>query len=96
MEAVLLSRSISISYRQEAVSKHRGRATDQSLANCCVTGYFLVKFPDNWSASERYDFDWQTLQNDPEPFQNFAYREADAGQAASQSLDFIGICQHCL
>ena len=36
-------------------------------------GYFLVKFPDNWPASERYDFNWHTLQSDPEPFQNFPY-----------------------
>jgi hypothetical protein len=35
-------------------------------------GYFLVKFPD-WPASERYDFDWQTLEKDPEPFQKFPY-----------------------
>src|SRR4029453_3364890 len=30
------TRIISLSYRQEAVSEHRGRATDQSLANWCV------------------------------------------------------------
>src|SRR5258706_10261681 len=35
MEAVPSTRSIS--YRQKAVSKHRNRATGQSLANWCVT-----------------------------------------------------------
>jgi hypothetical protein len=36
-------------------------------------GYFLVKYPDNWPLNERYNFDWQTLKNDPNPFQSFQY-----------------------
>lgn len=36
-------------------------------------GYFLVKYPDNWPANERYEFNWQTLQDDPNPFSSFQY-----------------------
>jgi hypothetical protein len=35
--------------------------------------YFRVKYPTNIPKKERYDFDWQTLQNDPSPFQKFDY-----------------------
>jgi hypothetical protein len=36
-------------------------------------GHFLVKFPENWTASDRYEFNWQILQNDANPTQNFTY-----------------------
>jgi hypothetical protein len=35
--------------------------------------YFRVKFPNNMPAELRYDFDWQSLKNDDDPFQNFDY-----------------------
>jgi hypothetical protein len=38
-----------------------------------IGGYFRVKFPDDWPVSERYNFEWQTLRNEPDPFQNFNY-----------------------
>lgn len=35
--------------------------------------YSRIKFPDDWPISERYDFDWQVLKNDSDPFQEFDY-----------------------
>ena len=38
-----------------------------------IGGYFRVGFPQSWPASERYDFDWSTLEQDPDPFQKYGY-----------------------
>jgi len=38
-----------------------------------VGGYFRVKFPDDWPDPDRYEFDWQTLEKDPDPFQSYSY-----------------------
>jgi hypothetical protein len=38
-----------------------------------IGGYFRVRFPDDWPSDMQYDFDWQTLKNDSEPFQTFDY-----------------------
>jgi hypothetical protein len=38
-----------------------------------IGGYFRVKFPDNWPLDLRYDFDWQAMKNDPDPFQTIDY-----------------------
>ena len=38
-----------------------------------IGGYFRVKFPANWPAELRYDFDWQKLKNEVDPFQNIDY-----------------------
>ena len=38
-----------------------------------IGGFFRVKFPGNWPPELRYDFDWQALQNDPDPFQTIDY-----------------------
>lgn len=35
--------------------------------------YLRVRFPDNWPISDRYDFDWNVLKEQPEPFQCFDY-----------------------
>ncbi|MCO7246915.1 hypothetical protein [Halomonas sp. Mc5H-6] len=32
-----------------------------------------VRFPDDWPANERYDFNWQELRNLEDPFENFDY-----------------------
>jgi hypothetical protein len=34
-----------------------------------IGGYFLIQFPDNWPEADRYDFDWQKLKDEPDPFQ---------------------------
>jgi hypothetical protein len=38
-----------------------------------IGGYFRIKFPDDWPTDERYDFDWQQLKHEPDPFQEFDY-----------------------
>ena len=38
-----------------------------------IGGYFRVRFPDSWPTDKRYDFDWQQLKADPDPFSEFQY-----------------------
>ncbi len=38
-----------------------------------IGGYLRVKFPDDWPANERYDFDWDAIKNDRNPFQQYGY-----------------------
>lgn len=38
-----------------------------------IGGYLRVKFPINWPVTERYDFNWQNLENTSDPFQDFPY-----------------------
>ncbi len=38
-----------------------------------IGGYFRVKFPDNWPVELRYDFDWQKLKHEADPFQTIDY-----------------------
>jgi hypothetical protein len=38
-----------------------------------IGGYFRIKFAADWKNSEKYDFNWQQIKNDPNPFQNYSY-----------------------
>ena len=38
-----------------------------------IGGYFRVKFPNDWPLEMRYDFDWQKLKNEPDPFRTIDY-----------------------
>jgi hypothetical protein len=38
-----------------------------------IGGYFRIKFPINWPKRERHDFNWQSLESDPNPFQSYPY-----------------------
>jgi len=38
-----------------------------------IGGFFRVRFPANWPNELRYDFNWQTLENEADPFQNIDY-----------------------
>jgi hypothetical protein len=38
-----------------------------------IGSYFRVRFPANWPAELRYDFDWSKLKSEPDPFQNIDY-----------------------
>jgi hypothetical protein len=40
-----------------------------------IGGFFRVRFPANWAPELRYDFDWQNLKNDADPFQNIDYSQ---------------------
>ncbi len=37
--------------------------------------YFRVKFPNDWPYEMRYDFDWQQLKDEPDPFQVIDYSQ---------------------
>ncbi len=38
-----------------------------------IGDFFRVKFPDDWPMDLRYDFDWQQLKGEPDPFQTVDY-----------------------
>jgi len=38
-----------------------------------IGGYFRVRFPANWPNDLRYEFDWQKLKSEPDPFQTIEY-----------------------
>jgi len=38
-----------------------------------IGNYFLILFPGGWPDAGRYDFNWQKLQQDADPFQNLAF-----------------------
>jgi hypothetical protein len=38
-----------------------------------IGGYFRVRFPANWPTELRYDFDWQQLKDEADPFQTLDY-----------------------
>jgi hypothetical protein len=38
-----------------------------------IGDYFRVKYPNDWPPDQQYDFDWQKLEHDADPFQEFDY-----------------------
>lgn len=40
-----------------------------------IGGYFRVRFPDDWPQELRYEFDWQELKQELDPFQTIDYSE---------------------
>lgn len=50
------------------VLEGRGDGTE-----CGIGGYFRVRFPNNWPTELQYDFDWKTLEGEPDPFRTFDY-----------------------
>lgn len=46
-----------------------------------IGGFFRVRFPSNWPNELRYDFDWQQLKHEADPFQAIDY------SAIAQQLD---------
>jgi len=38
-----------------------------------IGDYFRITFPDDWPDEERYDFDWQQLKTEDDPFQQYPY-----------------------
>jgi hypothetical protein len=40
-----------------------------------IGDYMRVKFPNDWPASGRYDFDWDAIQHDQDPFQQYDYSQ---------------------
>lgn len=46
----------------------RGDGFESGIGN-----YFRVKFPADWPDAEKYDFNWQTLKDEPDPFETIDY-----------------------
>jgi len=40
-----------------------------------IGGYFRVKFPDDFPSEMRYEFEWEKLKKEPDPFQNIDYEK---------------------
>jgi len=38
-----------------------------------IGGYFRIRYPTDWPTDQQYDFDWQKIQHEPDPFQEFDY-----------------------
>lgn len=38
-----------------------------------IGGYMRIRFPNDWPQAERYDFDWEVLEREAEPFQRYDY-----------------------
>lgn len=47
--------------------------TDDGM-DTAIGEFFRVKFPSNWPESKRYDFDWEVLRREEDPFVNFDHR----------------------
>jgi len=48
-----------------------------------IGGYFQVKYPSDWPENDRYNFQWQNLRNEKEPFQKFDFNAIAATRAAA-------------
>jgi hypothetical protein len=38
-----------------------------------IGGYFQVRFPTDWPPENRYDFHWQLIMNEPDPFDQLTF-----------------------
>jgi hypothetical protein len=38
-----------------------------------ICGYFRVRYPTDWPTDQQYDFEWQKLEKEADPFQEFDY-----------------------
>jgi hypothetical protein len=38
-----------------------------------VGKYLRIKYPDDWPDNERYDFEWEKIASDPDPFQSLQF-----------------------
>lgn len=41
-----------------------------------IGGYFRIRYPADWPTDQQYDFDWQKIKHEPDPFQEFDYSTA--------------------
>ena len=67
---------LSAQFRDEDFSRTNLRSWSFSREDSFETaigGFFLVAYPIDWPAEERYSFDWQVLKLEAEPFQNFNF-----------------------
>ena len=45
-----------------------------------IGGYFRIRFPNDWPVDQQYDFDWQVLAKESDPFQSFDYSAISAAR----------------
>ncbi|HUU27211.1 MAG TPA: hypothetical protein VM123_05325 [archaeon] len=38
-----------------------------------IGGFFRVQFPNDWPDDMKYDLDWNSIKNEPDPFENYDY-----------------------
>ncbi len=44
-----------------------------AYAKVSTRRFFRIKFPNDWSDEEKYQFDWTELKEEKQPFQKFNY-----------------------
>lgn len=45
-----------------------------------IGGYFRVKYPDDWPKEERYDFNWDEIKDEEDPFKNYFERNTSSSE----------------
>lgn len=73
--AILSAQFHTRSFAPGPVMLSLGGEDSESFRNA-IGDFFLVRFPDQWPAEERYAFtyeEWQRMKQEPDPFQNFPY-----------------------
>ena len=38
-----------------------------------IGDYFLIEFPGDWADADKYEFDWNGMELDADPFQNLVF-----------------------
>lgn len=38
-----------------------------------IGNYLMIKFPEDWTRDEQYDFNWESLKDDEDPFDKYPY-----------------------
>jgi hypothetical protein len=38
-----------------------------------IGNYFRIRFPDDWPMDERYEFKWQEIEKEEDPFREFPF-----------------------
>ena len=65
--ALLASQFYTYDFKPQGWGTHIGQP--DGGYEIAIGNYFHVRFPTNWNASDCYDFDWQALKSNPNPFQ---------------------------
>jgi hypothetical protein len=69
--AILASQFVTIDFGPEGYVADSSPVEGYEIA---IGGYFEIKLPDDWSAHERYSFDWHQIRaRDPNPFQALTF-----------------------
>jgi hypothetical protein len=69
--AILSSQFITFDFKPGVLGISYGRPDDGF--DTAIGDFFHVKFPTDWSANERYSFDWQALKKEPDAFQKLTF-----------------------